>query len=63
MQVSQISARGGRGAETKLRADFGLIVMPVVKRQEVNPTPEFLMHQILVETKLLRLNSTSDIML
>ena len=46
MQVSQISARG---AETKLRADFGLIVMPVVKRQEVNTLSEFLLYQILVE--------------
>ena len=49
MQVSQISARRGRGAETKQRADFGLIVMPVVKRQEVNTLSEFLLYQILVE--------------
>ena len=49
MQVSQISARGRRGAETKLRADFGLIVMPVVKRQEVNTPPDFLLYQMLVE--------------
>ena len=63
MQVSQISARGRRGAKTKLRADFGLIVMPVVKRQEVNTLSEFPLYQMLVDTKLLELNSTGDIML